>query len=90
MERAVDEGRLEVDDRIAGHDAAGQRIADALLDGAPELARHGAAHDLRLELDASAALERLQGDHGVAVLALAAGLAHESALAPACLRIASR
>ena len=60
MERAVDEGRLEVDHGVAGHDAAGERVADALLDGAPELARHRAAHDLRLELEAGATLERLE------------------------------
>ena len=81
VERAVDQGRLQVDHREPGHHPAGQRVADPLLDRLPELLRNRSADDLRLELDAGAALERLDGDHGVAVLALATGLAHEAALA---------
>ena len=52
-----------------------QRLADALVDRLDVLARDGAADDLVDELVAAALLVRLELDHRVAVLALAAGLA---------------
>src|SRR5439155_14172170 len=80
VERAVDEGGLDVDHRVAGDHAARQRVADALLGRLPELAGHGPTHDLGLELEAAPARQRLESDDRVPVLALAAGLPHESAL----------
>src|SRR4051812_687977 len=79
--RPVVERRLDVDDREPGVDARVQRLADAGVDGLDELARDRAADDLVDELIAGALLLGLQLDHGVAVLALAAGLADEPAVA---------
>jgi hypothetical protein len=70
---------LHVDHRVAGQHAVGQRVFDALLDRRDELARHHAALDGVDELEALARLLRLDLQHDVAVLALAAGLAHELA-----------
>src|SRR6476620_3556189 len=79
--RPVEQGDLDVDDREAGVDARGERLADALVDRLDVLARDRAADDLVDELVARALLLRLELDHRVAVLALAAGLADEAAVA---------
>src|SRR3954470_6447352 len=76
---AVDQGDPDVDDRIAGAHAVGERLFDALLDGRDELDRDGSAADLRDEVEALAG-GRLDVDVHDAVLARAAGLAHEAAL----------
>ena len=71
--------RLDVDDGVAGDRARLHRLADALVDRLDVLLRDHAAGDLVVELVALAGV-RLERDHGVAVLAAAAGLAHELAL----------
>src|SRR3954470_13203196 len=76
---AVDERHADVDDRVARAHAVGERLLDALLDGGDELGRHGAAADLRDEVEALAG-RRLDVDVDDAVLARAAGLADEAAL----------
>ena len=76
---AVDERDLDVDHRVAGLDAGPERLLDALGDGGDELARHGAALDLRDELEALAGV-RLDVDVDDAELARAAGLLDEAAL----------
>ena len=73
MERPVVEGRLEVDQRVAGEHALGRRLADALLDAREEPARHRPADDLLGELDARARA-RLELDPDVAEHPVAAGL----------------
>ena len=79
--RPVEERDLDVDDREAGVDARVQRLADARVDRLDVLARDGPADDLVDELVAGALLGRLELDDRVAVLALAAGLADEAAVA---------
>src|SRR3954453_5908275 len=76
---AVDERHADVDDRVARAHAVGERLLDALLDGGDELGRHGAAADLRDEVEALAG-RRLDVDVDDAVLARAARLANEAAL----------
>src|SRR3954452_25425179 len=76
---AVDERHSDVDDRVARAHAVGERLLDALLDRRDELDRHRAAADLRDEVEALAG-RRLDVDVDDAVLARAAGLAHEAAL----------
>src|SRR5207244_8183230 len=78
--RPVMEGDLDVDDREARVDARVERLADAGVDRLDVLARDRAADDLVDELVAGALLVRLGPDDGVAVLALAAGLADEPAV----------
>ena len=73
MERAVVERRLEVRQRIAGEDALGRRLADALLDAREEALRHGSADDPLGELDATARV-RLDLQPDVAEHPVAAGL----------------
>ena len=51
-----------------------ERVDDALLDRRDVVARHHAAGDLVLELEAGAARQRLDLEHDVAELAVAAGL----------------
>jgi len=80
VEGAVDQLDPHVDDRIAGEDAGLHRLLDAEVDRADVLARDLAADDLVEELVALARLGRLRVDDSVAVLAAAAGLAHELAL----------
>src|SRR4051794_3170668 len=75
----VDERHADVDDGVARAHAVGERLLDALLDGGDELDRHRAAADLRDEVEALAG-GRLDVDVDDAVLARAAGLAHEAAL----------
>jgi len=77
---AVDQLDLDVDDRVAGEHAAAHRFADALVDRLDVLLRDLPADDLVDELVALPRLLREQVDDGVAVLARAAGLAHELAL----------
>src|SRR4051794_18088220 len=76
---AVDERHSDVDDRVARAHAVGERLLDALLDRRDELDRHRAAADLRDEVEALAG-RGLDVDVDDAVLARAAGLAHEAAL----------
>src|SRR5688572_24033958 len=78
MERAVEQGDLHVDHREAGVDAGLEGFADPRVDGLDVLARDRPADDLVDELVAGALLGGLELDDGVAVLALAAGLADEA------------
>ena len=77
--RAVEQRDLDVDHRVAGDDAVFHLLLHALVDGRNVFARHDAADDLVDELVAGARLLRLDAQHDVAVLAAAAGLAHELA-----------
>jgi hypothetical protein len=88
--RPVEQGHLDVDDREAGVDAGLERLADALVDRLDVFARDGPADDLVDELVAGALLARLELDDRVAVLALAAGLADEAAVALGARRMVSR
>ena len=81
MVRAVEDGHLDVDHREPGVDAGLEGLLDAHLDRTHVLARDGAADDLVDELEACALLVRLGRQNDVAVLALAAGLALEEAIA---------
>src|SRR6201747_797279 len=76
---AVDERHADVDHRVAGLHARRQRLLDALLYGGDELAGHGAAADLRDEVEALAR-RRLDVDVDDAELARAAGLLDEATL----------
>src|SRR5262249_29617782 len=78
---AVYELDADVDHRIAGVDAARERLLDALLDGGDELARDRSALDLVDEVE-SLLGRRLEVEDDVPVLAAAAGLADEPALDP--------
>ena len=78
MVGAVDQLDPDVDHRVAGLDAAAERLLDPLLDGGDELGRDRAALDLVDEVEALAG-RRLDVDDDVAVLAAAAGLADEAA-----------
>ena len=80
MIRAVEDGDLEVDDRVAGEIAADGRLDDALFDRRDEVARNGSAEDFILEHEASAARHGLHADFAVAELAVAAGLLLVAAL----------
>src|SRR5262245_13011286 len=73
VERAVEEGRLEVDDRVTSERSLLSNIADALLDARPVLARHCATNDARGELDPAARIG-LDLEEYLAELAAAAGL----------------
>src|SRR4051795_5694037 len=79
MVLAVDERHADVDDGVARAHTVGQCLLDALLDRRDELHRHRSAADLRDEVEALAG-GRLDVDVDDAVLARAAGLAHEAAL----------
>ena len=79
--RPVEQRHLDVDDRVPGVDPGLELLADALVDGLDVLARDRPADDLVDELVARALLGRLELDDGVAVLALAAGLADEATVA---------
>ena len=79
MVGAEGQRRLDVHDGVAGDRARLHRLADALVDRLDVLLRDHAAGDLVVELVALAGV-RLERDDGVAVLAAAAGLAHELAL----------
>src|SRR5262249_55602590 len=71
---AVEERRLEVDDREAGEDAGVLRALDALLDAWDVLLRHVAADHVVLELEARARRQRLEAHLNAGELARAAGL----------------
>ena len=70
---AVDQRDREIDHREAER-AVLERVDDALLDRRDVIARHHAAGDLLLELEAGAARQRLDLEHHVAELAVTAGL----------------
>ena len=74
MVGAVDQGRLEVDQREAGQHAAIARGFQALGDAGDEFLRHRAADDLALELVAGARLLRLEHDLDAGELARTARL----------------
>ncbi len=74
MERPVEDGRLEVDHREAGEEAAQPRVLDALFHGGNELPRNRAAEDVVDELEVAAARQRLHLDLAVAELSVSAGL----------------
>src|SRR5438094_4015345 len=78
--RAVDDGRLDVDDGVAGEHARLHRLLDALLDGGDVLARDDAALGAVHELEAATRRQRLEPQHDVAVLSAAARLADELGL----------
>src|SRR5215210_6215140 len=80
VERAVDQLDSHVHDRVPGEHARLHRLLDAEVDRTDVLLRDLAADDLVDEVVALARLRRLRVDHGMAVLAAAAGLAHELAL----------
>ena len=83
MVRAVVELDVDARRRVAGEDARLERFLDALLDRLDELLRDGAAEDLVVEHELVAFLGRLDADLALAVLAAAARLADEPAVAPA-------
>ncbi len=74
MVGTVDQRRLHVHHREPGLAAGGHRFLDALVDGLDVLSRNRAADDTIHELVASATLLRLELNHRVTVLALAARL----------------
>src|SRR6185503_10699737 len=71
----------DVDHRVTGVDARLQALADAAVDGAHVFLGDRAADDLVDELVARTLLGGLEVEDDVPVLALAAGLAHEPAVA---------
>ena len=71
---AVDQRHFEIDDLLAER-AFLQIVAQPLLDGGDEVARHHAAHDPVDEAEARAARQRPDLDLDVGELAVAAGLA---------------
>src|SRR5690606_3483998 len=77
---AIDERDLDVEDGVAGEDAAFERFLCALLHRVDVLPRHRTADDLVFELEALAAFERLNLEFDNAVLAAPARLADEPAL----------
>ena len=79
VERAVVQGRLEVDDRIARDRPLVGDVPDTLLDAREELARHDPAHDALGERDAAAGV-RLELQPDMAELAAPAGLLLVAAL----------
>ena len=80
MLRAVDDGHLEVDHRIARDDAVLHRLFDAGLDRLRPLLAQALTLDLPVELEARAARQRLEIGDDVTPLPLAAGLADVPAL----------
>src|ERR671915_42654 len=77
--RAVHELYSYVDDRVAGHDAVVERLLDALVHARDVLPRDDAADDPVIDLVAALVVV-LDVYDGVAVLAAAAGLSHETTL----------
>src|SRR5207244_8838920 len=87
--RAVDNGDLEVDHRIARDDAVLHRLLDAGLDRLRPFLAEALTLDLPVELEARAARQRLELGDDVTPLALTAGLADSApfalhALVPGC------
>src|SRR3954452_19453343 len=74
---ALDELHLDVDDGIAGEDARVHRLLDTSIDARDVLLGYLPADDLVRDRVPLARRLRLDVDHGVAVLARAAGLADE-------------
>src|SRR4051794_7116553 len=79
MERAVVQRCLEVDHGVARDGPLVGDVVDAFLDARPELARDRAAHDARLEGDATARVG-LDLDPDMSELTAATGLLLVSAL----------
>ena len=71
--RAVDQRHMQIDHRKAER-AVLERVDDAFLDRRNVIARHDAAGDLFFERESGAARPRLDLEHHVAVLTVAAGL----------------
>src|SRR5271156_6238657 len=71
---AVDQGRLDVDNREAGENARSHDAVDALFDARNEFLRHRAAEDFALEGRAHARLVWLEDNLDLCVLAGTAGL----------------
>ena len=86
---AVDQRHRDVDHRKAER-AVLERVDHALLDRRDVVARHHAAGDLLLEHEAGAARQRLDVEHDVAELAVAAGLLLVAAALRIGLRMVSR
>ncbi|OQA41604.1 MAG: hypothetical protein BWY52_02509 [Chloroflexi bacterium ADurb.Bin325] len=80
MERPTEQRRLDIDHRVAGQHPVVHRLPDALADRGDELLGDRAAHDLIHELEALAALLRLQLQDDVGILAAAARLPDEALL----------
>src|SRR5262245_53119549 len=78
--RTVEGRNLHVDHGITREHAGLHRLLDALVHRRNVFARHGTADDAVDELIALAGFLRLESQPDVAVLAAAAGLAHELAL----------
>src|SRR6185437_10445543 len=78
--RAVIEGRAHVHHRVARDDAVFQRLANAFLGRPDVLAWHDATDDTIDELEALAALQRLDPNPDIAELAAPTGLADEAPL----------
>src|SRR5262245_43155613 len=74
MVGAIENGRLEVDHRVAGEEAAHAGILDALLHGRHELPWNRAPEDVVLELEIAPARKRFDPDLAVAELPVAPGL----------------
>ena len=64
--RTVEQGRLNIDHRVAGDHAVGDLLLDTLVDRVDVLARNHAAHDIVDELVFATRLQRLQADDHVA------------------------
>jgi len=81
---AIHQGRLEARDRVPGQHAAAHGLFDAAPDGLDVFFGDGPANDLVLENKVLRRVfrERLELHHHVAVLAGAAGLAHEAPFRP--------
>src|SRR6185295_9226912 len=75
---ATSEDDAHVDHGVARDDATFERATHTFFDRLDELLGHLTANDLVDELEALAAVRRLDLDAGDAVLAVAAGLAHEA------------
>src|SRR6187397_3232848 len=80
MERPVEDGRLEVDHREAGEEAAEPGVLDAFFDGRDELPGNRAAEDVVDELEVAPARQRLDLDLAIAELPVAARLLLVSAV----------
>ena len=81
MERAVHDLNFDIDDLVAGIDAAFNGFLDAVDDGRDVFLGNGAADNFIDDFDPLALFIGCDGDTGVAVLALTAGLTDELAFA---------
>src|SRR5271154_1069178 len=80
MRLAVDQGRLDIHHRVSGEHPVFHRLFHPVFHGPNELARNGAALGSVDELEADALAQRLDPELDHTELAVAARLAHESAL----------